>query len=101
MMAFWLGLPPWVRTALIWAGAIALAVITGKLIIAKHDERILKEARLRAELEAEKVQSEVISQITEATNEVIREDTAVREHPAIVVMPDGTSRLPDYHFRDQ
>ena len=43
MMAFWLGLPPWARTALMWAGAILLLIITGKFIVAQHDKRIRNE----------------------------------------------------------
>jgi type II secretory pathway component PulM len=100
MMAFWLGLPPWVRTAAMWTGAIILAVITGKLIIAKHDERIIKEERLRADLEAVRVEAAVVKQIQENSDDLLRESDAVRSHDAASVLPDGRATLPDYHFRD-
>ena len=69
MMAFWLGLPPWVRTAAMWTGAIILAVVTGKLIIARHDERVLKDERARVALNEAKEQA----RLTETVNQIGQE----------------------------
>ena len=100
MMALWLGLPSWARTALLWAGALFMMALTGKFILSQHDKRIRKEVNDRRDKEAAEVESEVITQITEHSNDVIREADAVRSHPAIIKLPDGSQTLPDYHFRD-
>lgn len=60
MMAFWLGLPPWARTALMWTGAILLMIVTGKFIVAQHDKRIRGEERQKQEVETAKERERVI-----------------------------------------
>ena len=100
MIAFWLGLPPWVRTAAMWTGAIILAVITGKLIIAKHDERVLKDERARAELRSEKAKAEIIATITENSREYIETSERVRAHDFADQLPDGSVHLGPENYRD-
>ena len=100
MMALWMGLPQWARTALMWIGALAMMALTGKFLLSQHDKRIRKEVNDARDIEAAQVESEVLTQITDNTNEVVREADAVRSHTAVVELPDGTKSLPEYHFRD-
>lgn len=100
MMALWMGLPQWARTALLWIGALFMMTLTGKFLLSQHDKRIRKEVNDQRDIEAAQVESEVLTQITDNTNEVVREADAVRSHTAVVELPDGTKSLPEYHFRD-
>ena len=100
MMALWMGLPQWARTALLWIGALFMMALTGKFLLSQHDKRIRREVNDARDIEAAQVESEVITQITDNTNEVVREADAVRSHTAVVELPDGTKSLPEYHFRD-
>ena len=100
MMAIWMGLPQWARTALLWIGALFMMTLTGKFLLSQHDKRIRKEVNDQRDKEAAEVETAVITQITDNTNEVVREADAVRSHTAVVELPDGTKSLPEYHFRD-
>lgn len=100
MMALWLGLPQWARTALMWCGALFMMALTGKFLLSQHDKRIRREVNDARDIEAAQVESEVLTQITENSNEIVREADAVRSHTAVVELPDGTKSLPEYHFRD-
>jgi branched-subunit amino acid transport protein len=100
MMALWMGLPQWARTALMWIGALFMMALTGKFLLSQHDKRIRREVNDARDIEAAQVESEVLTQITDNTNEVVREADAVRSHTAVVELPDGTKSLPKYHFRD-
>jgi hypothetical protein len=100
MMALWMGLPQWARTAFLWIGALFMMALTGKFLLSQHDKRIRREVNDARDIEAAQVESEVLTQITENTNEVVREADAVRSHTAVVELPDGTKSLPEYHFRD-
>jgi len=100
MIALWMGLPQWARTALMWCGALFMMALTGKFLLSQHDKRIRREVNDARDIEAAQVESEVLTQITENTNEVVREADAVRSHTAVVELPDGTKSLPQYHFRD-
>ena len=100
MMAIWMGLPQWARTALLWIGALFMMTLTGKFLLSQHDKRIRKEVNDQRDKEAAEVETAVITQITDNTNEVVREADAVRSHNAVVELPDGTKSLPEYHFRD-
>lgn len=100
MIALWMGLPQWARTALLWIGALFMMALTGKFLLAQHDKRIRKEVNDQRDKEAAEVETAVITQITDNTNEVVREADAVRSHTAVVELPDGTKSLPEYHFRD-
>lgn len=83
-----------------WIGALAMMALTGKFLLSQHDKRIRKEVNDQRDIEAAQVESEVLTQITDNTNEVVREADAVRSHTAVVELPDGTKSLPEYHFRD-
>jgi branched-subunit amino acid transport protein len=100
MMALWMGLPQWARTALMWIGALFMMALTGKFLLSQHDKRIRREVNDARDKEAAEVETAVITQITENSNEVVREADAVRSHTAVVELPDGTKSLPEYHFRD-
>jgi hypothetical protein len=100
MIALWMGLPQWARTALLWCGALFMMALTGKFLLSQRDQRIRKEVNDQRDKEAAEVETAVITQITENTNEVVREADAVRSHTAVVELPDGTKSLPEYHFRD-
>lgn len=100
MMALWMGLPQWARTALLWIGALFMMALTGKFLLSQHDKRIRREVNDARDIEAAQVESEVLTQITDNTNEIVREADAVRSHTAVVELPDGTKSLPEYHFRD-
>jgi len=100
MMALWMGLPQWARTALLWIGALFMMTLTGKFLLAQHDKRIRREVNDARDKEAAEVETAVITQITENSNEIVRQADAVRSHTAVVELPDGTKSLPQYHFRD-
>jgi len=68
-------------------------------------KRHLKEAGRQAERQANaersaKVEAKIIATITENSNEMVRQSDAVRSHPSVVELPDGTKDLPPYHYRD-
>ncbi len=86
-------IPGWVFFAL---GALVL----GKIYLDRERSKAVANARTKWEGDAAKVESEVITQITENSNALVRESDAVRSRPAVVELPDGTKTLPDYHFRD-
>jgi hypothetical protein len=100
MIALWMGLPQWARTALMWCGALFMMALTGKFLLSQHDKRIRREVNDARDKEAAEVETAVITQITENSNEVVREADAVRSHTAVLELPDGTKSLPEYHFRD-
>lgn len=55
-----------------------------------------KNARIAAEREAQ-----IVSTITENSNEYVRASDSVRSHDVAVQLPDETgARLPDYHYRN-
>lgn len=83
MIAFWLGLPPWARTALMWAGAIALFFVTGKFILDRHDDRIRKDAELKQRVETAKERERVI----ETSHQVIEDIEDAKD--AAIAAPDS------------
>lgn len=50
--------------------------------------------------EASEAEAQVITNITENSNELVREADAVRSHTSASVLPDGTATLPEHHYRD-
>lgn len=101
MMALWMGLPKWVRDAIMIGAAILAVVFLGKQYVrGKQDEAVRKnnDKRDRESAEAER---EIITNITETTNEAIRQSDGVRSIPAARELPDGTATLEEYHYRDQ
>lgn len=69
MIAFWMGLPPWARTALMWGGAFFMLALTGKFIIARHDARIREQVENEVAIETGKERERVI----ETSHTVIKE----------------------------
>jgi len=92
MMAFWLGLPPWARTAAMWTGAILLLIITGKFIVAQHDGRIRNEERMRQQVETEKARAELV----ETSNREIQNVQDAKD--AAVAAPHS---LPEFGSADE
>lgn len=83
-----------------WVWWVVLAVLTATFIDMRARGQQRAKDKAEFDKEAAAVESEVISNINENTDEVIRKSDAVRSRPAIVELPDGTSGLPDYHYRD-
>ena len=87
-------LPPWVW----W---FVLLIVFWKWTDMSAYTRGKKDTNAKRDKESAQVESEVVSQITENSNELVRESDAVRSHSAATQLPDGTATLPDYHFRDR
>lgn len=85
--------PDW----LIW---LAVGLLFWKWTDWSAERRGAQKAEEKFDKEAREVESEVITNITENTDAVIRESDAVRSRPAVVELPDGTQGLPEYHYRD-
>ena len=83
MIAFWLGLPPWARTALMWVGALSVAALTGKFILARHDDRIRKDAELKQRVETAKERERVI----ETSHQIIEDIEDAKD--AAIAAPDS------------
>lgn len=92
MMAFWLGLPPWARTALMWTGAILLLIATGKFIVASHDERIRNEMRMKQKIETDKARAELV----ETSNREIENVQDAKD--AAIAAPDT---VPEFRSADE
>jgi hypothetical protein len=100
LTGFWFGLPKWVRDALMIAGAVLAVIFLGRKYVKNKQNEAVRDARVKWDADAREVESQVINNINENTNEVIRESDAVRSRPAVVELPDGTQGLPEYHYRD-
>lgn len=90
----------WLKTLPAWAWWLFLIIAAGFAIDMRARGQQRAKDKAEFDKEAAAVESEVISNINENTDEVIRKSDAVRSRPAIVELPDGTSGLPDYHYRD-
>lgn len=82
MMAYWLALPDWLRSALMWTGALIVAVLTGKFLLARHDERIISAERKRQELETAKERAVVV----ETSHQIIEDVEHAKD--AALAAPD-------------
>lgn len=97
----WLKNNPVIAKILLVLGIIVLAWIgkeRWKANIIKGVQRQEREqaARIAAEREAQ-----IVSQITENSNEYVRQSERVRNHDVAVQLPDGGgARLPQEHYRD-
>jgi len=83
-----------------WVWLALAGLMIGFAYVEREKERARREVNARRDKEAAEVEAAVVSQITETTNEVIRQADGVRARDAVVVLPDGTKTLPDYHYRD-
>lgn len=93
VLGFLKKIPDWV-----WWLFLIIAAATFIDMKARSEER--KKVNAKRDKESAEVESQVISQITENSNEMVRQSDAVRSRPAIVELPDGTQDLPPYHYRD-
>lgn len=100
LAAFWAGLPKWARDALMIAGVVLGVIFLGRQYIKAKENAAVARNNAKRDKEAAEVESEVISNITDNSNELLRESDAVRSLDAVRQLPDGTQSLPDYHYRD-
>lgn len=100
LAAFWAGLPQWARDAIKIAGAIFALLFLGRQYVKAKEREAVSSYKNKRDKEAAEVEAAVVSQITETTDEVIRQADGVRARDAVIVLPDGSKTLPDYHFRD-
>ncbi len=100
LAAFWAGLPKWARDAIMIAGAVLAIIFLGRQYIKGRENAAVASNNAKRDKEAAEVESEVVTQITENSNALVRESDAVRSHTGVRELPDGTQALPDYHYRD-
>ena len=98
--AIWMGLPQWARDAIKVAGIVLGVIFLGRQYVKGKQNEAVAANNAKRDREALEVEREVVTNIQENTNEVVREADAVRSHTAVVELPDGTKSLPEYHFRD-
>lgn len=83
-----------------WVWYVFLAIAAGYFIDMRARGQQRAKDKAEFDKEAAAVESEVISNINENTDEVIHEADAVREHTSASVLPDGSATLPPAHYRD-
>lgn len=83
-----------------WVWWVVILVIFWKWTDMSAYGRGKKDTNTKRDKESAEVESQVISQITENSNEMVRESDAVRSHTSAQRMPDGTATLPEYNYRD-
>ena len=98
--AMWLGLPKWVRDAIMIFGAVLAVIFLGKQYVKGKQDEAVAANNAKRDKEAAEAEAQVITNITENTNAAIREADAVRERTSAHVMPDGTTTLEGYNYRD-
>lgn len=98
--AIWMGLPQWARDAIKVAGIVLGVIFLGRQYVKGKQNEAVAANNAKRDREALEVEREVVTNIQENTDEVVREADAVRSHTAVVELPDGTKSLPEYHFRD-
>lgn len=98
--AMWLGLPKWVRDAIMIFGAVLAVIFLGKQYVKGKQDEAVAANNAKRDKEAAQAEAQVITNITENTNAAIREADAVRERTSAHVLPDGTTTLEGYNYRD-
>lgn len=84
-----------------WVWLVVAGLVVGFSYVQQEKARARKEVNDRRDKEAAEVEREVISNISENTDEVVREADAVRSHPSASVLPNQTgATLSDPHYRD-
>jgi hypothetical protein len=84
-----------------WIWLVVAGLVVGFAYVEREKSRARKEVNDRRDKEAAEVEREVISNISENTDEVVREADAVRSHPSASVLPNQTgATLSDPHYRD-
>ncbi len=83
-----------------WVWLAIAGLMVGFAYVEREKARARREVNDQRDKEAAEVEAAVTRQITETTNEIVRQADSVRARDAVVELPDGTSRLPEYHYRD-
>lgn len=83
-----------------WVLWLLAALIFLKFVDMNAERRGRQKEADKRDKEAAAVESEVISNINENTDEVIHQADAVRERTSAGVLPDGSATLPPAHYRD-
>lgn len=84
-----------------WVWLVIAGLVVGFTYVQQEKARARKEVNDRRDKEAAEVEREVISNISENSDEVVREADAVRSHPSASVLPNQTgATLSDPHYRD-
>lgn len=84
-----------------WVWLVLAGALVGFSYVQQEKARARKEVNDRRDREAAEVEREVVSNITENTDEVVREADAVRSHTSASVLPNKTgATLSDPHYRD-
>lgn len=84
-----------------WVWLVVAGLVVGFSYVQQEKARARKEVNDRRDKEAAEVEREVISNISENSDEVVREADAVRSHPSASVLPNQTgATLSDPHYRD-
>lgn len=84
-----------------WVWLVLAGALVGFSYVQQEKARARKEVNDRRDKEAAEVEREVVSNITENTDEVVREADAVRSHTSASVLPNKTgATLSDPHYRD-
>lgn len=84
-----------------WVWLVVAGALVGFSYVQQEKARARKEVNDRRDKEAAEVEREVVSNITENTDEVVREADAVRSHTSASVLPNKTgATLSDPHYRD-
>lgn len=93
IMSFWLGLPDWLRSALIWTGALIVAVLTGKFLLARHDERVRDAEQKRQEIETAKEREVVLGTSHQVIEDIEDAKDAAIAAPHTVPVVSGPDEL--------
>lgn len=90
----------WLKSLPGWVWWVVLAVLTATFIDMRARGQQRAKDKAEFDKEAAAVESEVISNINENTDEVIHQADAVREHTSASVLSNGSATLPPAHYRD-
>jgi len=84
-----------------WLWLVVAGVLVGWNHLESEKARVRKEVNDQRDKEAAEVEREIVSNITENSDEVVREADAVRSHTSASVLPNKTdATLSDPHYRD-
>jgi len=97
----WLSVWTWLKKVPGWVWLVLAGLLVGFAYVEAEKARARREVNDKRDREAAEAELEVITNITENTNEAIRQADAVRSLPSARELPDGTATLPEHHYRDQ
>jgi hypothetical protein len=83
-----------------WVLWVLAAIIFLKFVDMRAEHRGRKKAEAKFDRESAEAEAAVVKQIQENSDDLLRQSDAVRSHDSASVLPDGSARLPDYHYRD-